>query len=285
MIRIMAIRLLFEGEGLSGCVDDPWMAAFACHQPPNGQCPVLSQSSRPAHEQFLVQRRGTTTATGEWPQAQTRMPPCRIALRPCSIAISGSWCGWLVGPPTVCRRATPPRCTHAWTLPRGAWLADQRGLLDAKWKWEQFASKPHDHPAVPTRWALVRSRRRNFDMFMPAQQPASRSSFPAATNQWQSRRAAGEQLSTPLPPPLIVQRPNVWQTRSAQRTTSFGNSPVALSWPGAVAAGEPTPTSIPCPMRSGTSASVSMICLGLILSIAMLSCNISENLPSCLVAS
>lgn len=126
-------------------------------------------SSRAIPRAAPVERRQPQQGNGQWLEAQTRMSRCRIALRPCSTAISR---GRLVGPPTVSRRAsdwTPPRSPKVHSsldlrpsrsgqgsLTKGACL--MRG---------QFASKPHHHPAAPTLWAG--RPRRNFDMFMPAQ--------------------------------------------------------------------------------------------------------------------
>lgn len=88
-------------------------------------------SSRAIPRAAPVERRQPQQGNGQWLEAQTRMSRCRIALRPCSTAISR---GRLVGPPTVSRRAisqgaleSGPETVKKWTR-----LADQRGLLDAR---------------------------------------------------------------------------------------------------------------------------------------------------------
>jgi len=68
---------------------------------PNGRDPAshqVSQSASPAVQltsnslcSSAVERR-RPQGNGEWLEAQTRMSPCRIALRPCSTAISWEAC-------------------------------------------------------------------------------------------------------------------------------------------------------------------------------------------------
>jgi hypothetical protein len=234
MIR-MAIRLLHSKkveEG--GSVDDPWMAWQRVRLPPaapNGRGPAsqpVSQSASPAVQLrsnsfcSAVERR-RPQGHGEWLEAQTQMSRCRIALRPCSTAISWEACrsahrlpagDWTPRGPQGALESGPETMRYGLlgSLTKG-------GLLDAR----QFAPKPHDHPATPT---LGRRAGRGGAISTCSCQRSSHpvdvdpaSQLPGATN-----HGLAEQLSIEHSPTAThLSSSTVWQWVEL-RTTSFGNS-------------------------------------------------------------
>lgn len=223
----------------------------ACSPAASRPMVVVRPVSHPADEQFLAQRPWKDDShrwEGQWPEAQTRMSRCRIALRPCSTAISR---GRLVGPPTVSRRASDapkdqgalesgPETVKTWTR-----LTDQRGLLDARAICFQTSPPPSGADSA----SVGRSPEAQFRHVhaSAASHPVDVDPAPPAS----TNHRLAEQLSMKSPHhhwPLIVQCVPVWQwvaswgkRRTLRGTTSLGNSSDPELAGGAVAAGLPTP--------------------------------------------